>query len=626
MSTSSMDSLHQVICANNPFVEFIVRTQDVWGKGFPDEPSLNAHASDAVFKAIEELDNRQRKVAGITLKAEKGLGKSHIISRIRHRIQERGNALFIYTGDYGDFNQIRAEFLKSLALSLKQVGSKNVMQWQELATDLLNDVFKKNFHPYDLQKAIPRKIKENPQWIDNITSQVCVAKPDISNPDLVQAILWTLSPVHAPHAINWLSGKNLPQSKSDSLGLPNSNTEDRASEAFDITCQILDLISNYKSIVICFDQLEGTAINDAGYTKAQVVANLGMDLYNNIQRGVLLTAVYPDIWVHQIRALPSAEAVIDRIGELTIDLKYLNADDVISLVKRRLDVFYSEHQLIPPHALYPLDELTLREKGKQKATARDVLQWCYKNWKVELDKVPPTEKQDNLVELAYRKELAILNPDDFIDDKAKLARALSFGFENLIGKTLEGVHIEAVDTNVAPKAANKGFIDFRILGTENSQTVKIGVAVIQYPVGIGVQAGLSRLIDYQKFDLTRGCLIRTKDISPAAKKAQQLLEQLLQQLGGEWPRFEVDDLIPLLAIRAVFDAREDYDFTEQEIRNFISQNKIAENNPLLLEILSDPSGSKPTNLIDEDADIETLDILSSDVDELTDSLNFGDAA
>ena len=624
----SQVTLAQLIQTQNPFAEFTVRTQDVWGKGFPDEPSLNAHASDAVFQAIEQLQNRQRKVVGITLKAEKGLGKSHIISRIRHRIQEMGNAIFIYMGDYGNLNDIRSEFLKTLAVSLKYIGSKDVSQWQELATDLCNDVYNKQYHPHQLIRGIPKELARNPNFIGDLTDRICLRKHEISDPSLIQAILWTLSPVHAPHAISWLSGKNLPQSKSDQLSLPNSGQADRSSESFDIVCEILGLISQYKSIVICFDQLEGTAINDAGFKKAQVAANFGMDLYNNINRGVLLTAVYPDIWSHDIRALPSAEAVIDRIGECIVDLKYLNADDVVSLVKRRLSSFYADHQVSVPYELYPFNEDTLREKGKQKATARDILQWCCKNWKVEgNDIIVPLSVEVDLVEIAYQKELASLDFNELMDDKVKLSRAIGFGFENLIGQTLDGVTINGVDYNVLPKSANKSYIDFRILGSENSKPVKIGVAAIQYPTGIGVQAGLSRLVDYKKFNLTRGCLLRSKEISPSARKAIEFADNLIKNLGGEWPPMKVEDLKPLFAIRAVFDSQEDHDLTEEDIRKFISKTGLAAKNSLLLDILSDPSGQIPVNLSDEDTVVLSIDeSQSSFMDQGIEDLDFSEAA
>ena len=78
----SNDVLQELIQNNNPFAEYTIRTQDIWGKEFLDEPSLNSHASDAVFKCIEQLESRQINVMGITLRAEKGVGKVTLLAEL----------------------------------------------------------------------------------------------------------------------------------------------------------------------------------------------------------------------------------------------------------------------------------------------------------------------------------------------------------------------------------------------------------------------------------------------------------------------------------------------------------------------------------------------------------------
>ena len=85
--------LENIIKNCNPFDrEVIVTKQAIWKESFPDVPSINAAASYAVFKAIDKVSNGDRKVIGITHRAERGVGKSHIISRIRSGIKTEGNA------------------------------------------------------------------------------------------------------------------------------------------------------------------------------------------------------------------------------------------------------------------------------------------------------------------------------------------------------------------------------------------------------------------------------------------------------------------------------------------------------------------------------------------------------
>ena len=143
-------------------------------------------------------------------------------------------------------------------------------------------------------------------------------------------------------------------------------------------------------------------------------------------------------------------------------------------------------------------------------------------------------------------------------------------------------------------------LGFKIIGEEDGKTVKIGVAIVQQSGGKGVQAILGQLIDYETFDLTRGCLVRSKKISPSANKARESVRTLLNEKGGEWVLLRGEDIKPLLAIQLVLENRESYKLSEAEIIDFIKQKKLAINNPLIREILSDPSGQEPENLMDED--------------------------
>ena len=106
--TTNISNIDELIKTQNPFAgHLVVKPQQIWGKSFPDVPSINAHASNAVFDAVEKICKGQRTTVGITITAERGLGKSHIISRIRHQLQTREDSLFIYMSKYDNLNQIK---------------------------------------------------------------------------------------------------------------------------------------------------------------------------------------------------------------------------------------------------------------------------------------------------------------------------------------------------------------------------------------------------------------------------------------------------------------------------------------------------------------------------------------
>jgi hypothetical protein len=608
-STAALNDLHKLIETQNPFDRsLVVRTHDVWEPKFPDVPSINGHISDAIFQGIDQIQGGQRSVLGITIKAEKGLGKTHLISRLRQNLKMRDDTFFVYASetDYGDLDQINSLFLESLAMSLKQQGSSGVSQWQELATLLFNQSYSAPYTTEYIVKQLPGALTKQPQFIERLTAKICQLKPEIKDPYVVQAILWTLSD-RASFAINWLSGRELSQSQADAMGLPIVQDSDREGRSLGIASQILDLVGDYRTIIICFDEVEPKNSNAKGLTTPQVIALLAKDLYSKIKRGILIMAVFPQTWTHQIKVMPQADSVIDRIGEKVFDLKYLNSDDVVDLLTAWLGEFYTRKGLTPPTPTYPFDSIELRELGKEKPIVRRVLQWCNENWKVPGDTSNASQAHDELhqVEVAFNEQLLALDTNlaDYLEDSSVIAEALSLGFISLEGRQIGSVAIEEIQ-EIEVKSVDKGYLDFRIVAKDNGKTVKIGVSVLQESGAKYVSAGLKRLVDYKKFDLTRGCLVRAKAVKEGTH-GDQYLKTLLQDLGGEWVSLKGKDIQPLLAILEVFDACEEYEVTQEQVLEFMDLRKIAESNYLVNEILSDPSGQIPNEVVDEDESIQS---------------------
>jgi hypothetical protein len=621
---SSIEDINAALQNHNPFaIPPFVGSQEVWGKEFPDVTTLNAHASDAVFQAINQIRNGQYQKTSIAITAESGTGKTHIISRIRHRLQAEGGALFIYATEFSDLNNIKHGFQRTLADSLGKIGSEGVTQWQELASAIANQAVK-SIHSHaqtllskDLvQKLSRNELSKNRILVTQLTEAFRRTKPNLKNPDIIRAILWTLIDSQALYAVNWLSGDELAQYKANELGLPSTN-----GKSFDVIQQILDLISDYYQLVVCFDELESTEISNAGFTKSQVVAGLVKELFENLSRGVILTVMMPAIWTYKIKQLPAGvHSKVSAYGN-PIDLNYMNEDSIIELVSLWLTEFYSAKNLVPPHRLYPFTEAQLRElSSEEKPPVRKVLQWCRDNCKIP-DGGDITLPKEDPVAQAFKKEFTQENSND-LDDNYLVADAILFGFQTLINKTVERVKIEQVTQKVKQGGGKDDYINFKIIGKEDQKNVSIGVAVLQYAGGRALGAGLKRLIDYQTFGLTRGCLVRSKskDKKISSHLHKTYIEPLIAQ-GGEFVELKQEEIRPLLAIRSVYKKREiDYGFTEEEILDFITDKgavyHLGASNSLLKEILSNPSYQVPENLLESDA--ELLDVSNySESSELT---------
>ncbi|NJL39683.1 MAG: ATP-binding protein [Leptolyngbyaceae cyanobacterium RM2_2_4] len=627
-SFSPIDQINAVLRNQNPFAQApILRANHVWGKGFPDVESLNAHASDAVFRALDEIRAGLYPATSILITAQDGTGKTHIISRIRRYLQKQGGALFVYANKFDDLNRVKQGFQQILADSLSNIGRQEITQWQELATEMANDAIKTanlqaQFLPVEhlVKKFEDADEEQARKWIGQLTKAFRKAK-DVKDPDIVRAIFWTLSEEQSSYAANWLGGKELAQYKANELGLPNQN------QTFDTVLHILSLISQYNELIICFDELDLPDYNDAGLHKAQVISGLVKELYENLHRGVVLTVMMPGVWKDKVKQLPPGVwSRVTACGEPQ-DLSYMDGDSIVELVSRFLKEFYDEKGLMPPHPLYPFDEDQLRALGRERLTVRQVLTWCKDNCR------PPLATEDNQpvpiddpvsiedpVETAFKNELE----EDLsknLDDNALISNALLFSLAMLVGLTVESVTIEEVTTKVKKRGGRDPYLNFKILGKEDGRDVSIGVAVLQYDGGGGLGAGFRRLVDEDKsFGLTRGCLVRSqsKPINHYFKKTY--LNPLIYEKGGEFVDLKEEEIKPLIAIRAVHQKREvDYKLTEEQILTFIAEkgaeNLLGIHNPLLKEILSDPSHQVP--LLEDEPEVQVQEYTEdSDSDEL----------
>jgi hypothetical protein len=599
VATQSPNPIDELIQSKNPFDgHIIVKSQQIWGEEFPDITSLNSHVSEAVCEAVEHSYNNNT-VRGIAILASRGVGKTHVLSRIRHILKRDGKGIFIYASEYGNLSRIKTQFLNSLTSSLKKLGSQSVLQCQEIATLIVNESFDKNYQPQQIRDQFLKVLNKNPKLVDKLQSKALCLGIEIDDPYVLKAMLWCLSPEHVAYAINWLAGREISEARAREMGLPEISAEDQETLSFRKAIDILKLISRYSVPVICFDELDGAEQADEsammfnGFTRAMVVASLVKDIYNNSVRGVIVTAMYPLTWKSQVDAMGGADAnaIKDRVGEQQFQLDFPNEDEVIALVSGWLRRFYDQHGVTPETHTYPFDENELRKLARSKPTVRRLLRWCAENFG------PPIKLTELLEKLWLEAQKEI---GEITDDNDQIANALTFGLNHLRGETLENVLIEEIDQEVCPKSVNGGYIQFRILGQENGEAVKIGVCVLQNSHGRGVGAGLRRLIQYNKFDLTRGCLIRNKDI-PERWSAYDNVNKMTQEMGGEWIKFEDPAVKKLLALREILKDREDYDISGDVVEKFVREK--AATNKLICEILSDPSGMKPEGLEDEESNV-----------------------
>ena len=619
MSASQQVSAESAIIAalnaNNPFEKPpVVREQNIWGDSFPDIPSINAKASDTLFEAVakvREADSSLDKVTSLVFLADRGTGKSHVIKRIRRRLQATSEGVFIYASvdRYGDLDLIDLLFQQSIAESLEQDNGGSVSQWQEIATLMVAEAIRassseakvptaeslvKNF-----DKLYMKRHQQGKNLVSQLLREIQRLKLDVDSYTL-RALLWTLSEERGSLAVKWLAGEELTAQDAAELRLPlNHKSENEANASAPSTImKLISLLSRYKTVIVCFDELDTATTTDSGLTAPHIILNLVKRVFDYVNHSaeskgvVLLTSILPHAW--RI-AKQNMQASMSRISAYCepISLANLNEDNAKELCTLTLSKFYQKKGLVPPDPLYPFAEEEIATFSKNRPSARETLKWfAMKLNEIEpaKDKLSPKER----FELAYKNALEQFEIED-LDANEVTASALRFCFQKMTEissfqeSPIESVVVKRVE-DITPRSKNNGRLNFKIVGAENSEPVVIGIGVIQETHGRSVAAGFRRLLDTEAFGLSRGCLVRSRDRKIKRYWDSHEYYQQLIANGGEWVDLAVDDIKPLLALQYVYEQHERFNLTHKRLDSFAFTRDLLKNNSMIKEILSRPEG------------------------------------
>lgn len=608
--TSAIKDLNLAIGSGNPFEgRASVRESDIWGAGCPDLESLNAHATTAVWEAIHQAGTGRCPTRSIALLAEAGMGKSHAIGRIRHQLQVSDKALFVYINaqQFTDSNVIRQQLLYAIADSLRYTGSQGVMQWQELALFLVNQalVLSQTQAAGFVAKKLVKKLNDqtlakHQSWVNQVLEILFKSQPDIENPDLIRAVVWTLCNAQAPFARYWLAGRNLAKWKLEDLGLPDRSNEHRESLAWEITSQLLQLLLSYRPVILCFDRLETDESYESSLKKEQVAASIIKRLTDNRRQDnsrygmVFLSVMTPETWEDKVQPLLGKSSdCISGDGD-PILLESIDGDKLNRIVGHWLADFYSERDIVPPTPVYPFDAIQLQSLIRENLTLRDAIAWCAENFKpVEID---PIER----VETVFDLQLKNLEFGTVLSDNVEIAKALFFCCEMLRDRTIYNFQVTEIAWGKKQKSTSKTPLGFQIRGRErehlsSENLTQIDLVIVQDTEGKRVSAGLKQLMETQFDRSTRKCLIRSKakKILPQWK-ASHYLHQLLAEEHGRWIDLTLDAITPLLTLYSIYLDRETHQLTTKQILEFSQNCQLIENNPLIREIFRPSEPDRPS--------------------------------
>ncbi len=579
----------------NPFrLKSVISANEVWGDVITDLPGLNQHIDERIFDAITEVRKKYSSKIGIAIKGDRGTGKSHVIYRVWRKITQEGDSVFAYISPCTNPKRINSHVRFYLSDSFTYQDSQGITQWQKLAAAAINTLKGTEFEdkyrsyierchsPNELRKYIVASQNKTTLlgFFDELVEAILENQTGI-DVNFLKALLFLLlkNAIIAQIALAWIKGED--NSEIKKIGLPEflfAEKEDKSIWMMEQICKLAEIAS--LPVVICFDQLDSAGTdNDSGDSPAQSIAKCIDRIYFQCSNVILVCCVISDTW-REIEQMGSG--IPDRVGQRAVRAKPPTTEQTIELVKLRLNWFYKNNSLNAedyPH-LYPFEESKIKHIASESASARSLMTWCADEFEKVIDdekkKKTFLEKYDELI-----KQIQIPMKDD-----DQLAAIIFCAMTMIPNGGTANVVIQEVK-KIADATHDLHFIISGYDCLHKSQ-VKIGVRICETTNGKTFNAVMTRLVNYDKYGLTRGCLIRSTDVPRSWKIGYALKEKLEKEQGGEVVVLKKNDMKPLVAIQKIYEQSEDYGFTKEEIKQFVKDLGLAADNLLICEILSAP--------------------------------------
>jgi len=348
---------------SNPFrIKSIVTATEVWGTVQSEIASLHFDAEKTILSAIKNI--RDTGKVGILISADAGVGKSHLIHRIRQKLEDQGLGIFAYIPPITEPSRPDFHVRCHLVDSFTHQNELGISQWEVIAAKLIGTVQATNYSKYfersnniqALKKFILAEHKfmthfEMMDFIERFAAEI--ARVNRLKKDFVKAILLLLFENEKESkfadaksgALSWLQGAD-DVDRINAAKLPQHSQDQQQTVSVSFIADIC-LLAEAASlpVVICFDQLDNFVPSfDCKYTPSQVAAFCVDRLHLQCRNLVLITSAVTQR-LTEINALDTATRA--RVSERKIALKPPNADQMRELVNQRLDWFFKKVGLDP---------------------------------------------------------------------------------------------------------------------------------------------------------------------------------------------------------------------------------------------------------------------------------------
>ena len=522
----------------NPFVQ--TRVDTAWDARSiaTDVASVNGEAFQRVLRTIADVRS-SRQSHGLLLHGEPGAGKTHLLNRVRHWIQQDEHAWFVYILPITAPDRVYRDVLQATAGDLTRSAPETHGITQlavAVARLFMSDVNAPIRGIAEWWRRVMDQYPEGDALAEYLLEHLDVfVLPLHLDSSVVRVVAQFLAGRHRAAARDWLLGRSLPDEMLATLGVAFNLDEE--STALTALSTLIRLGSDFSTVVFAFDQIEGLQIDPEDRTGLLAYAHAAtqlLALHTNV-------AVVTCAQLHFVATLEEivGRALFDRIAEQKFALQLVTPADALQLVQQRLrsDADVEQVRVFEKATdpLWPLTKSQIELLSIPSVSARKLLIGCRELFDVWQQAAVVAEPQaeatlDQVWDAALDDERE--RPAPLIDD----------------GVIIDGLVRAAATETVKAQRATK-IRDVDVLLERDGKSIAVAVCNAENMTSLASRLKrLGQLNAQKKFDELVVVRDQRLPIKSSAKATQQRLRELADG-GARVVRLSAEAYAALAALR-----------------------------------------------------------------------------
>lgn len=341
-----MNSARERLRENNPF--YSSSHPDPWVRQFPNITTLNGEVFSTIMRIIRNQKNKPTNPVGILIKGEAGMGKTHMIARIRECCEDNSfDIKFATIKPIIDHQTPLRRVLKGIITNLAHPVSDHCpcTQIHGMIFAIVYDYLTHQHKKKELVKNIDQDMNRfftvlyrNPKKIEPFFKDVqtwAISQIPQINFNFIRLLFAFCNPKYQQIAYMRIKGEIGDPKEAELLQIPyreNPSDLEMEEEARDFLISLGYLLTQYnQNLIVCFDQLENLQTKELVQAFGRIIFTIINDCPSIIPLTFMRTLFWEDVFYPDLD-----QSVSERLAMNQLDLKGCSDSEIEEIIRTRI--------------------------------------------------------------------------------------------------------------------------------------------------------------------------------------------------------------------------------------------------------------------------------------------------